>query len=183
MSQNPQMGLLILTDTGHVLAAFKRNAEPTSLETSPNSFVGTGLHLRPAAAAGSGGFSFLDFTIPPAKLTFQEASLDDDVLDQPWNYYLDATPSLQNCATTNVATFSSAAGAASVTITITAAPPTPVEVATVAQPWGAGTTQYKSTPYAGPSTVVDLSGLPSGSYHVLALVSGYQAVLGEINVT
>src|ERR1700691_4844309 len=182
MSQNPQMGLLILTDTSHILAAFKRNAEPLSPETSAASFVGTGLHLRPAEILNLPGYDSLDFTIPPPKLTFQEASLDDDVLNQPWNYYLDATPSLQNCATTNVAKIPTVAGQATVTINIASAPATPVEIVVVAQPWASGATQYKSSPYASPSTVVDLSGLPSGNYHVLAFVTGYEATLGEITV-
>src|SRR5260370_13612997 len=43
---NPEMNLLYLKSTGHVLAAFTRSGEPDKAETTADAFVGAGLHLR-----------------------------------------------------------------------------------------------------------------------------------------
>ena len=45
---NPQMDVLYMQNLGHVLGIFTRNAEPSSMETTPDAFVvaGDGFHLR-----------------------------------------------------------------------------------------------------------------------------------------
>jgi hypothetical protein len=175
---NALMALLYLGDTNHVLASFTRGAEPVQPDTAPDAFVGDGLHVRVGADPTSAGFASLDFVVPAAHLKFAEAGLDALVIKGPRNYGVDSNKqpilfSSGSLVLTKVAA----------KITIPAVTTGATTCAVLIQPWTGGATLYQNpalTPAA--ATILDLSTLPSGNYHVLVCVPGYPLALIEVVV-
>ena len=66
----PQMDVLYMKDFGHVLGIFTRNAEPSQMEATADSFVGGGFHLL-APIYTSMSISGVALAAPVATLTVQ----------------------------------------------------------------------------------------------------------------
>jgi hypothetical protein len=177
------MGLIYLADTFNVLATFTRSAEPTTVETVPDSFVGDGLlvHVREPAPGPPPDTTV--FAVLAANLKFTELALDPLVLSQPREYYLDtsSTPPKPTLYTNGALTI---AGPPASTFTVAAsnALTSASKFAVLARSVADGTTQYISQqPATGGTTRVNLSTLAAGNYHVLVCVAGY--ALEQINIT
>jgi hypothetical protein len=90
----PQMNLLYLNTTGHVLSGFTRRAEPNAVNNSVESFVGDGLLVN--------GFGFPDvtqaFVIPLSQIDLFRTDLDLGLMVHLRNLFLtdpDGSPKLQ----------------------------------------------------------------------------------------
>jgi hypothetical protein len=178
---NPQMGILYLSDTGHVLASFTRSAEPLNPESAPDQFVGQGLHVRVAGKPSDPDFDSLDFEILSANLKFTEIALDLGVLANPRDYYVDSS-SRANAFTGGAVTLTPGGG--KFTVTVPAVPASPSRFVILVQSSTQSGTHYLSPQLSTTSvnTNVDLSALASGKYHVLVCVPGYPVVPAEVNV-
>jgi hypothetical protein len=179
---NPQMGILYLSDTNHVLASFTRSAEPLQPDKIPDPFIGDGLHVRVAGPPTTvAGFDTLDLVVTSANLRFTEAALDSRALAAPRDYFVDNSLRLN---TFSAGPITIQPAAPSPTFTIKApVPPAKLQFVLLVQSWAPGSTQYLSSPLsAAGDGNVNLSTLPSGNYHILICVPDYPIVLREITV-
>jgi hypothetical protein len=100
---NPQMNLLYLKKTGHVLATFTRSGEPGTSEKTADAFVGDGLHLRglgdPTKYSTLDDFNnHQDFIVPNTEIAIFRTDNQGLVVISPQSSFLtnlDSTPSLQ----------------------------------------------------------------------------------------
>jgi hypothetical protein len=189
---NPQINLIYVADTGHVLALFTRAAAPTQPEKQPDTFVGDGLHVRgigdPVTYADDADFNTVEFVVPAAKLKLLQTDFDPNppnTMTLGRDQYVDSNSNAVSPFTSGHLTVAQVGTSPSFKITLPAIPTSPGNFVLLVQPTSASaTTQYSTKPLSLSSVdnAVDLSALPSGNYHVLALVPLYPAMLVRIAV-
>src|SRR5436853_7874525 len=85
---NQQMNLIYAADTGHVLALFTRNAEPSQPDKKPDVFVGDGLHVRGAGDSSHyADFETVDFAVLPENLKLLQVAFDSSVIGKIRAHY------------------------------------------------------------------------------------------------
>lgn len=180
------MGLIYLASTFNVLAAFTRGAEPSSIETVPDTFVGSGLRVRLPWDQSDPAFPTLGFVVDAAHLTFAEFAANPAVVVNSRNYYIDATGKPAPYTLAAFGTPAQTAGKFAFSIPKVTPPVASSAYLLLVQSWTGGSTQpVPGTLIAGNVTPVDLSSsypTGSGNFHVLICIGGYAPTVVEISV-
>jgi hypothetical protein len=193
---NPQMNLLYLKSTGHVLAGFIRNGEPVKGEAVADAFVGDGLHLRgfgdPAKYSDYQDFNTQDPIIPSTEIAIFRTVLDSSIIRSPFKSILsnlDSTPTLGAPKGPPATPPFGSLPAAGITITLpqsvpgstkalltleTSSPTLPTVIAFVIDP--------PSVPAAKQDVTLPLPTLGTGKYYALVFVPGYQSCVVTFSV-
>jgi len=182
MSSTPQMDVLYMTVTGHVLAVFTRTSEPPQIESDPTVAIGQdGFHLRGFGnQATLASFGNQEYVIPVSQMTLARIDSDPIQMVSPrlFGVTLPAAvpPALQSLG--KAPTFSYAASAFSITVPAPAAGiPYTILV-------------YGPTPLAAPATPIQtlqntmaVTGLVSGkSYFAAAFLAEQQIAVTAFTV-
>jgi hypothetical protein len=174
---NPQMDILYVSDTGHILTVFTRAGRPQQPEKVPDAFVGAGLHVRgldvPPNAAPFTDYNNQDFIIPAGHVLFSSTDQTPSVLAAPRGSYIDANQKLHPLAQTGVTpTFLSP----TLTITLTSAPAGALNYLVLIAQQSQGTPAMPLTgSITGTTALVTIPSLPAGSYYALVFVATYSA--------
>jgi hypothetical protein len=171
---NPQMDVLYMKSFGQVLAIFTRASEPDTIESTPTTFIGDGLHLRGIVHPKDPA---IDVVVPPSQLALTRVDLNPAQLLMPRSMCVKdpQNPSaLSDFLNAAPPTVTHAAGPpSSLTVTATAvASGTPILALIAAAPAGNPMTITGSFPATGLVTLI-LPSLPSGTYYAVAFVPGY----------
>ncbi|MEX3788808.1 hypothetical protein [Paraburkholderia sp. BR14374] len=186
---DPQMNVLYLGSTGHVLAVFTRVAEPAIPEQVPDTFVGDGgLHVRGLgygiAAPDLAHFNAQDIIVPTTQLKLRQTSLDPTVMQSPRQYTYDATGD-KFSGIGPMPTLSPANPTTSITVTLLASPGKALNVLVFLQ----GPQPGASLLVPGPAntsnavTTIQLPSLSPGEYDALLFVEGYKPAFEHFTVT
>jgi hypothetical protein len=165
---NPEMNLLYLKSSGHVLAAFTRSGEPDTGEKLADAFVGDGLHVR--------GLGVVNHYASTADFNLQ-------VLRSPRDSYLtslDASPALNTMVNPSLVLAPAPAPATlpyTSTFTVVLSPPSdkdfPVLVYFVPQSPGQIISKPMVLGKSTPSLTLPTPDVGSGSYYALIFVATY----------
>ena len=181
----PQMNLLYLSSTGHVLSLFTRAAEGPQPEKMPDPFVGDGLHVRglgdPPSAAPFVDYNNQDFVIPVDELAILPTDLDPGVLVAPRMSYVDSTKKLKS-ATVNIQNGSVASPAITITVPVATAAPLSVLVLVEGQSLGKPIPLSGTIPATSNVTTVNTPSLSPGSYYALIFVATYLPFVAPFSV-
>jgi len=83
----PQMDVLYMSLTGHVLAIFTRVSEPAKIETDPSAFLGDGYHLRGYGnQAAVASFNNQEFVIPTSEIGLLRTDFNAAQVAMPREY-------------------------------------------------------------------------------------------------
>jgi hypothetical protein len=83
----PQMDVLYMKNYGHVLGIFTRNAAPSQMEATADSFLGQeGFHLRGLTTTAP----LLDFLVPANLIAAFQTNFDPTALASPLDYVTDS---------------------------------------------------------------------------------------------
>jgi hypothetical protein len=184
---NPEMNLLYLKSSGHVLAAFTRSGEPDTGEKLADAFVGDGLHVRGLGVvnhyASTADFNLQDFVIPKTDIGVFRTALDNSVLRSPRDSYLtslDASPALNTMVNPSLVLAPAPAPATlpyTSTFTVVLSPPSdkdfPVLVYFVPQSPGQIISKPMVLGKSTPSLTLPTPDVGSGSYYALIFVATY----------
>jgi hypothetical protein len=178
----PQMDLLYLSDTGHILALFTRAGGPPQLEKVPDAFVGAGFHVRgleaPPHIAPFTDYNNEDFVIPSNHLAFLSADLSQSVVSAPRDSYVDATNNnkLQPLQSTG-ASVTSPVVLPTLAITLAATPTSILNYLVLIAQESQGTPALPITGSINASTTasVTIPTLAPGNYFALVFIETYSA--------
>ena len=176
MSTQPQMDVLYMQNYGHVLGIFTRDAEPSQMEATADSFVGDGFHLRGLPLSPP-----QDFLVPASFIAVFRAPLDPSQLSIPLTLCVSPPPTVTPPSPpTSAVPFSGAAGTLGVTVspyyTLTLAGGFASATNVLVLIEGGGTQYYVAwTIPAGSTSPVNISlpPLPHGTYYLVAFVPGF----------
>lgn len=188
---DPQMNVLYLGSTGHVLAVFTRVAEPAMPEQAPDTFVGVGgLHVRGLGYDVAlphftlAQFNAQDIIVPTTQLKLRQTGLDPTVMQSPRQYAYDATGD-KFSGIGPMPALSLANPPTSITVTLLPAPSKALNVLVFLQ----GPQPGASPPVPGPAntsnavTTIQLPSLSPGEYDALLFVEGYKPAFEHFTVT
>lgn len=172
-----KMTLLFVKETGHIVAALTRAADPEA-ELTTDLLAGEALLVRYFGNVQAIGYGNTEFLIPPEELDVAITDLDDGVISNPRGFFVDDEKQPQPLNL--VAAVSAATPLAQASqIRINAAPTeaSKVWIQIVGPPPATPQVATKEIPAGGPNVTIDIRPLdqPATQYHVLVLVAGLQA--------
>jgi len=175
-----QMDVLYMQTYGHVLGIFTRNAEPSQMEATADSFVGDGFHLRGLTIPPPPGPP-QDFLVPASYIAVFRAPLDLSQLSIPLALCvsppLTGTPPSRPTSAVPFSVVGALGDTVSAyTLTLAGGFPSATDVLVLIEAEGGGTPYHVAwtIPAASPSPVnISLPPLPHGTYYLVAFVPGF----------
>jgi hypothetical protein len=173
---NEKMTLLLVKETGHIVAALTRAADPeAALKT--DLLAGEALLVRYFGNITADGYGATEFLVQPDQLDVLITDLDAGVVSNPRGFFVDASKEARPLNLVAAVSVTSPL-ASNAQIVITAAPTEKAKVwiQVVGPPPAIPQVATEEIPADGPNVTVDIRPLdqPATDYHVLVLVAGLQ---------
>jgi hypothetical protein len=182
----PQMNLLYLNATGHVLSGFTRIAEPDDLEKTAEPFVGDGLLVN---GLGSPGAILPSFVITLPEISLFRTDLDLNRMVQLRNLWLvnpDSSPKLQSLSAPRLVIVAPPSQPIKISLPPGEKATSDIAVLVLVQPNGqrlASPVTIRAKIQASNSEVsVNVPGLANGTYDAVIFVAGYPVDGTHFNV-